>query len=678
MKKKYYLFSLLLVGLSVVSCNKSNNNGGNNDKPGGDDDSNSTWVIESPDKSLQSTISLDSFGSLSYVVFKDDTQVVNTSSLGFDFEEENMYQLLSYVSKKENQIDLTYTNISGKTQIVEDKCNEVILTFKAGVYFMDLTFRMYDDGYAFKYKIYDENNTEVTLTVNKEKSQFAIPDSSITWVQPFTAITSGGENCFAYEESFKRKKSTSLSGLYVSMPMLYQVGKSDYYSLITESGLIGSGYYGSFLKENEEDDSTGILETVKSPAGVQTAEDGGDSVSLPFTSPWRVGITGTLDVVTTSQLVEKVYDDVEYYKPDDYDTLSEEEKEIYNYDWVEPGVVAWNWLSYTGTKSQNDFELQREYVDLAANMGWKYTILDGGWDSSYNKATMQEFMAYANEKGVKVLVWCNALAGFNNGNYTLLTSKLNQWQELGIAGIKIDFFDGQNATNPTHQGEDINTIKWYETIYQECAKRKMVVNCHGSNKPTGERRVYPNVINREGIRGNEFTSINSSITVNELFIREVVGPSDFTPVVTPRSKGLTSAHQMALAVLFETGAPSMAEKSEVYAKEVYNDFYKSIKATYDEVKFLSGEPDEYYMSAKRSGDEYFIACANAVTARNVDVDLSFIGEGEYTATIYTDRISGADDDYQNVTKGTEVVTSSTKKTIEVASNGGFVIHLTKN
>lgn len=627
------------------------------------------FEVESPDGALNVQVVLDDFGSLSYNVTKNGVSVVETSSLGFELEEENLSQMLTFEKIERREISLTYTNISGRHSEVQDECNEMVLSLNGLEFSLDLTMRAYDDGYAFKYDIRKSDGSEGTFTVLNENSFFTLPENSTTWIQPYSTNTAG-LNCFSYEEAYVRRKSSSFSGKYISMPMLYQAGKSDVYSLITESGLIGSGYYGSFLKEPSEYEESGILQTVHSPAGIANPDN---VVSYPFTSPWRVGITGTLEEVTESELVEKVYDDVEYYKPDDYETLSEEEKKIYDYDWVEPGLTAWNWLLYTGTKPQNDFDLQREYVDLANQMGWTYTILDGGWNSSLDVTAFKEFIQYAHERNVKVLVWCNALSDFANGSQALLKSKLATWKSYGVDGIKIDFFDGQNATNPKHQGEDIDTIKWYETIYQETAKLQMVVNCHGSNKPTGERRVYPNVINREGVRGNEFKSVDSNITVNSMFTRAIVGPSDFTPVVTPLSQGMTVGHQMALSVLYESGAPSMADYSATYAKEEFNEFYRSLPAAYDDMHYIGGELDGYFIAARKKGNDWFIAGINAILERDVEIDLSFLDEGSYTAAIYTD---GAD--YKTIVKSSKTLTRSDKENLSLKKNGGFVLHLQKN
>ena len=679
--RKALLLSLLSITtllVSITSCNNNNSDtsNSNNENSSTNNETSSSiesidgdvYEVKSPDNSIIARLTLEDDGSLSYNVKKNDVVVVDDSSLGYLFKEANLYEMLAFESIEKNAINVTYTNKSGRHSTVNASCNEIKVKFKEYNYYLTVTMRAYDDGYAFKYDIDAVDNSTGKIHIEDELSEFTLPTDSTTWIMPYVSNKASTGEFFSYEETYQRKKATNLYGKKISMPMIYQAGKSDVYSLITESQLIGSGFYGSFLEAKEDGSTT--LQTIHSPATI--AKDDSE-LNYPFSSPWRVGITGSLKDITESELVEKLYDDCEYYKPENYDQLSKEEQEIYNYDWVEAGVTAWNWLIYTGKKPQDDFDLQKEYVDLAYDMGWKYTILDGGWNANFNANTFKNFMKYATDKGIKVLVWCNALTDFANGSLSLLKSKLDTWASYGVAGIKIDFFDGQNATGQTHQGEDKETIKWYESIYQECAKRKMVVNCHGSNKPTGERRVYPNVINREGVRGNEFHSIDATAIVNSMFTRMIIGPADFTPVVNPLSKSMTIGSQMATTVLYESGAPSMADYSQTYSREDINEYYKSLPALWDDMEYLGGIMDEYFMAARKSNENWYVAAINSLNERTVDVDFSFLDKNAtYKATIYEDGAT-----YKKLEVSTKIVTSEDMESLNLVKNGGFVIHLEK-
>ena len=625
------------------------------------------WTVASPDGTVKSEITMDYAGKLSYTVKKGDLTVVEKSALGFTIEEDD-FRLLTVEDTKTQRVQGEYDNISGKHEKVAFDCNETVVTFRGWDFYLDLTMRAYDDGYAFRYGIRAVDGSSGTMTVISEDTEFALPESTL-WAMPYKGIYDG-TNFYAYEANYERLKYNELADICISMPVLYQVKGSETYSLITESGLIGSGFYGSFLQETEENEGTGKLQTVPTPAGFMIDDN---RINYPFTSPWRMGITGDLATVVESELVEKVYDDAEYWKPDNYDTLSAEEKEIYTYDWVEPGVTAWNWLIHLNEFAQNNYDLHKRYVDLAEEMGWKYLIVDGGWNNGLNVEGFIDFVKNANSRGVKIIVWCNALTDFGYGRKEILTQKLDQWSSWGVSGIKIDFFDGQNAENPKFYGEDTGTISWYETIYQECAKRKMIVNCHGSNKPTGERRIYPNVVNREGVLGNENTGIDASVTVNQLFTRAVVGPTDFTPVVNPFTEGMTMAHNMALAILFECGTPSMADFDNTYYKTETKDFFKAIPARHDDTKFLCGELDSHYVGAVRSGENWFVGGVNAGWENNVKIDFSFLdADKTYAAEIFINDLT----DYKKVTKINIDITSEDEQIFDMVVNGGFAIRLT--
>lgn len=672
------VLSVLLLSASLVGCA----NGANGGKDDGIKDIAKTFTVKSPDGTVKAETVLNKSGSLFYRVFKENVAIVEYSALGFTLDEEDLSTGLTFEKKEEKEISLSYTNISGKSHNVECKANETVLTLRGTQFYLDVTIRVYDDGYAFRYGIRDVNGDSGTATVSEENSQFAIPLNSRMWLQEYRGNPSG-TNCFSYEDPYVRIKSESVTGKTISMPVLYKAGTSDYWSLVTESELIGSGYYGSFLKEVETEQGSGKLQTVPSPAGVQNPNN---IIEYPFTSPWRLGITGTLDTVVESELVEKLYDDAEYWKPDDYETLSETEKATYDYDWVETGAGAWSWLQYYNTRknnpnyAQSSLTLQREYVNFAKEMGWKYCILDGGWKDGLNKTNFKKFTQDAHEKGIKIMVWANGLEDLGHDVATL-RSTLKNWKDLGIDGIKLDFLDGSQSTNPTHQSEDIDTIKWYETIYQETATVQMVVNCHGSNKPTGERRKYPHVISREGIMGDESYKTSGLSNVNAMFTRAVVGPSDFTPLVQtgvlidgwPNNSDTTMGQQMALAVLYESGVVSMADSIAQYRDVQICDFYKNLPVARDETKFIGGEPEDYYCAAIRFGDDWYVAGINAFGARNINFDYAFLDDGNYTAEIFTDG-----NDRHSVKNESKTVTKSSNETINMASNGGFVVKLTKN
>lgn len=674
--KKNRVLNLLLVSmiLPLAGCNGGNNNTNNTGSKGEDKSSpnkpvfvfDKEWEITSLDKSLKVNVYL-SDNYVYYDVYKNDSCVVELSSLylvtdgtsfesGVDYYDETDISTLSY----------TYNNISGSYSEVSTACNEITLTFvDLSDMLMDITFRVYDDGYAFKYGIRSVDDSSGKVTINEENTTFTLPEKA----EAHSMEYDGGSNWYSYEEYYEKHSADKLEGLFISMPFLYETNDG-VWSLITESNIIGSNYAGMFLR--------GIGDCqVKTEAAYGATMD--FEVTYPFETPWRLGITGSLADVAESTLVEDVYDNVEYWKPDNYDSLSQEEKDIYNYDWVEPGLVAWDWLQYYGNRTQQDWDLHKEYIDLAVEMGWRYIILDGGWVPSTMEAIsgFKDMMKYADERNIKVIGWGHSMNDF--GNPGQLESTLDKWKNWGIDGIKIDFFDGQgaNTIKYTECGEHQLTLQFYEKVYQECAKRQMVVNCHGSNKPTGERRIYPHVLNREGIRGNEMKTMNPRQLTSIPFLRGVVGPSDYTPTLHPLTDDTTIGLQLALHVLYESGLPSMAGKTAEYYNSIAKGFLQALPCTWDELKYVEGTPREDTVLARRKGTEWWVG-GITVKSQTFEVDLSFLDPNEqYVANIYYDGYAEKGSINLNLQNKKENVTSNSKLSIEAPDGGGFAIRITK-
>ena len=331
---------------------------------------------------------------------------------------------------------------------------------------------------------------------------------------------------------------------------------------------------------------------------------------------------------------------------------------------------VWNYLNYPEGENQdrqNDWELQKSYVDLVDKMGWTWIVLDAGWNIQLND-DFKDFMSYAKSKNVKVMVWANIFTYFTTRESTQII--LDQWEDLGIEGVKIDFFDGQgeDAKSENAKMESQQTLDMYEMFYQECAKRKMVVDCHGSNKPTGERRKYPNVINREAIRGNEFKNVNSSQTVLLPYIRGTVGPSDFTPATIPYyDNTVTLGHNLALCILLESGMPTVSDVVSHYIDVNYEDFYKNLPVVWDDTKLVAGDLETYCVIARKSSDAWYIG-GNVSNAKTVSFDLSFLDEGTYSLQGWVDG-----DTYTQVNVLNKDVTNKTKLEIPCAKGGGFAL-----
>ena len=629
------LLSCMFLGAGLAACGTSEPSDSSgkgkydNFQLGKEDKS---WKLTSTNENTKLVVNVYYYKqSIVYDVTYNGKEVVNKSLLGLKTESNDFTEGLSFVGVEKNRdVEISYTTITGKKTQVETEYNELIVSVEKGQYTLDVIMRAYNDGFAFRYNLNcDYADSEL---ISEETSEFSLPTGSQVTFQQANEF----RDYFSYEENYMtmmNSEKSGLQGIQAAMPVLYNT-PDGVWALLTESDIYGHDYIGSFLAAGRND---GVLKTIPAYGSEEEVR-----VSLPFESPWRLGIVGGLDTVIESTLVEDVYDEVEYWKPDNYDELSDVEKEIYNYDWVTPGAAAWDWLM--NQNSQGDYDMHLEYLDFALENNLKWIILDGGWQPSApeNIKKFKHLVELAHANGIKVMVWG---WGHTHGNENKIIETLDKWQEMGVDGLKMDYFDGQQQ-DTTDRVESQNTLKILERLYQECAKRKMVLNCHGCNKPTGERRVYPHVFNREAIRGNEnLKNLAMYDIINMPYIRGTLGPSDYTPTLVPtNAEETTIGSQMALHVLLETGSISLADNLSTYNESIAKDFIMGLPDRFDDVKFMGGNVNEYCTLRRSAGSDYYVA-GITLNAREFTVDLSFLEEGkEYVAEIYYDKVTPTKDD----------------------------------
>ena len=345
--------------------------------------------------------------------------------------------------------------------------------------------------------------------------------------------------------------------------------------------------------------------------------------------------------------------------------------------WIEPGLVSWNyWSSNHGTK---DYQIVTKFADLAEKMGWKYTLLDWEWDVMGNGGNLEDAAAYINKLGVKPLIWYNS-----GGDHTwvpatpkdrMLThenrvEEFTKLNELGIAGVKVDFFESEKQ----------NMINYYLDIIEDAAEFNILVYFHGSLVPRGWRRTYPNLMTYEGVRGAEwynnvptFTMVAPQHNTILPFTRNVVGPMDYTPVTFTNSQfpHVTSyGHELALGVLFESGLQHMADRPEGYYSlpEEIIAILKMLPAAWDDTKFVFGYPGKNAALARRKGENWYVAgISSELRETEKTVSLDFLKPGtEYQLKLVQD---GEHDKIFKISDGK--VTSEDTLNVKLLRRGGF-------
>jgi hypothetical protein len=389
--------------------------------------------------------------------------------------------------------------------------------------------------------------------------------------------------------------------------------------------------------------------------------------TTPHVSPWRVFILGRKPVdLVNSQIVLNL----------------NEPSKIKDTSWIKPGVSSWNWLS---CGDRMDTALLKSFIDLSAHMGWEYTLIDDGWYKGWNCTepidglNIPELVSYAAEKNVKVWVWVH---------WHALNQRMEEafklYQQWGVVGIKTDFMSR----------DDQWMVNWYEDVLKTAARYKIMVNFHGSYKPTGIRRTWPNLMTREAVYGEEQnlgSRLNDPVHKATLpFTRMLAGPMDYTPgsmlnetretwtAGRPVKTLGTRAQEFAICVIYDSPVLSTADKPENYYGQDGLEFLKNLPASWDDTQVLDGKIGEFIVSARRQGNRWYAAAITDWNARSVDVPLTFLGRGRYTVTLYEDG-PNANTNARDIRTRRLTVTSKDTLSVNLAPGGGFaaVIEKTK-
>lgn len=391
------------------------------------------------------------------------------------------------------------------------------------------------------------------------------------------------------------------------------------------------------------------------------------TISLPWKSPWRVIVMGTLSDIVESTLV------------DDVSTPSV----IANTDWIKPGKASWNyWSNNHGTK---DYQVVRQFADLASAMGWPYTLLDWEWDAMANGGNLIDALKYINSLGVKPLIWYNS-----GGEHTwvgatpkdrMLThenrvAEFRTLKELGIVGVKVDFFESEKQ----------NMINYYLDILEDAAQFQMMVYFHGCLVPRGWQRTYPHLKTYEGVRGAEWYNNGHELTTtapehNNIlpYTRNVIGSMDYTPVTFTNSQyphTTSYGHELALSVLFESGIQHLADRPEGYYDLPYaaRSFLQVVPNTWDDTKLLDGYPGIFTIVAREKGDDWYIGGIHSGRKEKVQhLDFNFLPAGRtYKLTLIAD---GEHD--KAFSTRYMIVDQSSSIDVKMLRRGGFVAFLEK-
>ena len=471
--------------------------------------------------------------------------------------------------------------------------------------------QLHNDGIAFRY---------VEPLEGAEPTAYVIPEGTKRWMQQWS---DSYEGFFPMSTTAKVRPIRSFSPVSTSpdgysnhwgYPLLMEPAEG-VFALITEANLEKGQSASSLYNDGE------VFRVV--PDKTEEGEH-------PDHSPWRVVIIGSLADVVESTLVTDVSD---WCKLEDT-------------DWIHPGVVSWVYWAYNN--GSNDYNIIKQYVDLAATLHLPYVLIDAGWDGMKDGKTVEDAIAYALENGVKPMIWYSSSIGWVDGapGPKFLLNKPEDreaqfaWCErIGVAGVKVDFFSGDTQEN----------VDYCIDLMKDAAKHHLLINFHGATVPRGWQRTYPNLMSTEGVYGAEwynnvptFTTRAASHNATLPFTRNVIGPMDYTPCAFSDSQHphiTTHAHELALTALFESGLQHLADRPESFLAQPQEvqDYLSNLPAAWDETRYVSGYPGESAVLARRSGNTWYVAGINGTDEpKTLSVPVDFIGKASFTATVFAD------------------------------------------
>ena len=547
---------------------------------------------------------------------------------------------------KRKRIRADYQMLTGKRLHCTNQANEYVCQYQdAQGKSMRVVFRIYNDGIAFRYELTGLQDE----TITDELTTYRITEGTRRWMQQWS---DGYEGFFPLSTTGTSPSPRRGGGSNTRWGYPSLIESADgVFTLLSEANI-------------ERQQSASCLRNDKDKELYRVCPDQNEcKLTGDWHSPWRVAIVGTLADIVESTLITDVSND----------------NQLQDISWIHPGVVSWIYWAYN--HGSNDFNIIKKYVDMAVTLHLPYVLIDAEWDEMKDGKTIEDALNYAKSQGVRPLIWYNSSVGWINGapgpkfrlNKPEDREREFAWCErMGVAGVKIDFFSGDNQMN----------MNYCIDLMESAAKHHLLINFHGATIPRGWQRTYPNLLTTEGVYGAEWynnvpTFTNRAAAHNAMlpFTRNVIGPMDYTPCTFSDSQHphiTSNAHELALTILFESGLQHLADKPESYLTQPQEvqDFLSTLPSVWDETRLLSGYPGESVVMARRRGNTWYIAGINGTDGiKTLYLPHNFIQTNK--ALMFADLPMGRRETHAS--RWNIQVISDIPESIDCQPRGGFVI-----
>lgn len=625
-------------------------------------------VVTSPDGRLVAEVSVDD-GVPHYQVMYDGQTAIAESSLGVVTNVGDYTRSMAISDEgEEKQITSVHNQEKIKQHYIHTDARERVITFtQDDKPVMALQLRVSNKDVAFRYMLMPHRGAN-SCVVTSENTAYRVADNALTFMAPQSKPMTGfARTAPSYETKYSLGEPVGRNGwgFGYTFPCLFEVPNADadkaLWIMLSETGTDG-GYVGCRLLGGN-----GGEYRIGFPQEGELNGWGSTSVQMPLPgyTPWRTITVGhtpanIVESTVTWELVEPKYKASRNYA-DDY------------------GKGMWSWI--IGMDSSCNYDEQKRYIDFAAAMGYRSLLVDALWDVQIGRERIAELARYGKERGVGLYLWYNSNGSWNDApqspkhimnNGTRRKQEMKWMQEIGILGIKVDFFGGDKQP----------VMQLYEDILSDANDCGLMVIFHGCTLPRGWERMYPNFVASEAVLASENLHFSQGFCDTEArdcgamypFTRNTVASMDFGGSALNKyynannNRGsrrvTTDVYALATAVLFQSPVQhfALAPNNLTDAPAWAIDFMKAVPTTWDEIRYIDGYPGKYIIMARRSGDKWYIAGVNAMEQplkQNISLPM-FDAKSQVTL-------------YQNGEVKEVKVSRKQTVSIEIPTNGGVVI-----
>ena len=658
--KKTLLFAAALLSVAAAAAQKS-------------------YTLESPNGTLKTTVTTGP--ELTYDIACNGRTLLEPSPIALTLDNGTAWGPQARVTKAlRTSVDGWIASPLYRADSIREHYNALTLRMKGD---WEIEFRAYDDGVAYRFI----NRGKRPFAIVNEKVEYRFPENFQAAV-PYVTVGKDGDFESQFHNSFENiytvaPLSEMNPGRLAFLPLAVDAGQGmkiclsesdlcDYPGLYlrnADGGKTLSGVFAACPAREEQGGHNRLEMLVREREGYIARVQG----PRPF--PWRMAVVGSdtqLAASTLSYLLAA---------PSKIDDLS----------WIRPGKVAWEWWNdwnITGVdfRAGINTETYKYYIDFAAEQGIEYVILDEGWAVNLQADLMQvvpeidlrEIVRYGASKNVGIILW----AGFHAFNRDM-EQVCRHYAEMGVKGFKVDFMDR----------DDQKMTAFNYRAAETAAKYRLVLDLHGTHKPAGINRTWPNVLNIEGVHGLEQLkwrpAVHDQVKYDVMipFIRQISGPMDYTQGAMinatranyhpsnsePMSQG-TRCHQLALYVVLDSPLNMLCDSPSNYLREEESTrFIASIPTVWDETRILAGEIGEYIVTARRKGSTWYIGGITDWTPRDLKIDLSFLG-GVHSAEVFRDGVN-ADRKASDYSREEIRIDTAEPFAVHLAPGGGFTLKI---